>query len=142
MNKIIFILVVILSCTYAKAQTSNVGFTYDADGNLILRKIIVVGPSNAKSDTNQEEKIEEEIGEQKVIVYPNPTHGIIKLDISGIDGQLNNYCRIYSLNGALLINKKISGSLTEIDLSTYETGSYLMDIHLGDKTSRWKIIKQ
>lgn len=141
MNKIYYIIVFLLSYSFIASQTTNVEFNYDADGNMILRKIIVV-PSNIKGNPNQDDVISEEIGQQKIKIYPNPTNGIIKLYISEIDDLLNNYCLIYSLNGTLLLNKKISGSLTEIDLSTYETGSYLMDIHLGDKISRWKIIKQ
>lgn len=141
MNKIYCIIVLLLSYSFIASQTTNVEFNYDADGNMILRKIIVV-PSNIKGNPNQDDVISEEIGQQKIKIYPNPTNGIIKLDISEIDDLLNNYCLIYSLNGTLLLNKKISGSLTEIDLSSYETGSYLMDIHLGDKISRWKVIKQ
>ncbi|MEA4967235.1 MAG: T9SS type A sorting domain-containing protein [Bacteroidaceae bacterium] len=141
MNKIYCIIVLLLSYSFIASQTTNVEFNYDADGNMILRKIIVV-PSNIKGNPNQDDVISEEIGQQKIKIYPNPTNGIIKLDISEIDDLLNNYCLIYSLNGTLLLKKKISGSLTEIDLSSYETGSYLMDICLGDKTSRWKVIKQ
>lgn len=141
MNKIYCIIVLLLSYSFIASQTTNVEFNYDADGNMILRKIIVV-PSNIKGNPNQDDVISEEFGQQKIKIYPNPTNGILKLDISEIDDLINNYCRIYSLNGTLLLNKKISGRLTEIDLSSYETGSYLMDIHLGDKISRWKIIKQ
>lgn len=141
MAKIYCLIALLLSYSFIASQTTNVEFNYDADGNMILRKIIVV-PSNIKGNPNQDDVISEEVGQQKIIIYPNPTNGIIKLDISEIDDLLNNYCRIYSLNGTLLLNKKISGSLTEIDLSSYEAGSYLMDIYLGDKISRWKVIKQ
>lgn len=140
MKKIICVLVILLSCFYANAQM--VGFEYDDDGNMKLRKIITVGASTVKASEEQTISVEEKIDELKIIIYPNPTSGLFQVSISNIDSKQRNYYNIYSLNGSLLIKKEIDSSMTDIDISAFSKGTYLMDLFLGDKISRWKVIKK
>ncbi len=141
MKKLICVFIILLSILQANSQTTRVGFECDDDGNMKLRKVVEVVPQGAKR--NEEAKpIEEKIGELKIVIYPNPTNGIMQLSISGLDTKQNNYYSLYSLNGSLLKKEIITVNMTEINISSFTPGTYLMDINLGDKVSRWKVIKK
>jgi len=107
-----------------------------------LRKIIVTGPSNIKRNQPDEVPLEDIIGEKKILIYPNPTVGVFQLSTSGLNAKEINYYCLYSLNGTLLLKRTISTEMTDIDISAFSVGTYLMDIHLGEKVSRWKVIKK
>lgn len=140
MKKLICVFIILFSIFQANSQTTKVGFEYDVDGNMKLRKIIEVGPQGAKR--NEEAKpIEEKIGDLKIVIYPNPTNGIMQLSISGLDTKQNNYYQLYSSNGTLMMKNKIITALIDIDISSYNAGAYIIDIYLGDKVSYWKVIK-
>lgn len=140
MKKTIYVLIILLSCFYTNAQ--NVSFDYDDDGNMKLRKIIAVGSSSVKANGEQTASVEEKIGDMKIVIYPNPTSGLFQVSISNIDSKQHNYYNIYSMNGSLLIKKEIDSGMTDIDITSFSMGTYLMDIYLGDRTSRWIVIKK
>ena len=65
-------------------------------------------------------------------IYPNPTNGMIN-----IDGSFD-MVRIYSTTGTLMFK----GTASQIDLSSFNSGIYLVVLNEGDRVSRTKIIKQ
>jgi hypothetical protein len=139
MKKIIYILFISLLCSFAHGQT--VGFTYDLDGNMTLRQIITI-PSHVKGSSKDTVSVSDEIGEQKVTIYPNPTKGLFQVVVKILDNKQKNYYLLYSLSGTRLQNNNITNESTDINISNYPSGAYLLDIFLGNKVSRWKVIKQ
>lgn len=140
MKKTIYILFISLLCFFAHGQT--VGFTYDLDGNMTLRKIVTIPPGQVKSSNKDTVSISDEIGEQKVTIYPNPTKGLFQVVVKILDNKQKNYYLLYSLSGTRLQNNNITNESTDINISNYPSGAYLLDIFLGNKVSRWKVIKQ
>ncbi|MEN8857378.1 MAG: glycosyl hydrolase 53 family protein [Flavobacteriaceae bacterium] len=69
-------------------------------------------------------------------VYPNPSNN--KIIINASENQVNTV-KIYNIKGVLLLEKKESDSILEIDISTLTTGVYL--IKINNKVVK-KIIKQ
>jgi len=72
-------------------------------------------------------------------LYPNPTQGIVNIDISqanGTSGEMTVY--IYTITGQLKIVRKISVGISQIDMSYLPAGFYVAKI--GNETI--KIIKQ
>lgn len=67
------------------------------------------------------------------IVYPNPNKGIFKIDIKE-ECILN----IYTVNGQKIISKNYSGD--EIDLSTQNSGIYLIELIYKDRIEKMKTI--
>lgn len=59
-------------------------------------------------------------------VYPNPTKGIINLDINGVNINSQLSLQLYDISGRLLINKVIYTASAQIDLSTIKDGIYLL----------------
>lgn len=142
MKTTIQLIFIALLCLILQVKAQTVNFTYDNDGNMIQRKLIEVGPSGVKADSNDTVSVSEELGEQKVTIYPNPTKGLFQVVTKVLDGKQKNYFLLYSLAGARLQQKEISNRTTDIDISNYPAGAYLLDIFLGNKVSRWKVIKQ
>lgn len=67
--------------------------------------------------------------------YPNPTTGTLHFSDPNID-----FVEIFTLSGQQLKTvKPISG---EIDLSEYDSGFYLLNVHLEDRTRVVKILKE
>jgi len=142
MKRTIIILFIALVCSVVHTTAQTVGFSYDLDGNMSERKLVVVRPSGVKASPKDTVSVSDKIGDQKVTVYPNPTRGLFQVAVTQFDSNKKNYFHLYSLTGTKLQQKNLSGSSTDIDISNYPSGTYLLDVFLGDKVSRWKIIKQ
>ncbi|MBP5396114.1 MAG: T9SS type A sorting domain-containing protein [Bacteroidales bacterium] len=73
----------------------------------------------------------------RVNVFPNPTAGRLWLEFSG-ELQVN-VCRLYDLQGRLLKQMELREKTTEIDLTEYAPGCYLLQ--LSDGNSRAAVVK-
>ncbi len=74
-------------------------------------------------------------------VYPNPTTDILNLRIDLNDYQRYNY-ELYDLGGRFLLKKSVSGKTTEISMSKYPSGTYLIKVSKGNSSVKiFKIIK-
>ena len=85
---LIFLLSVVLSMWAGlDICAQRIKYTYDNAGNRLTRqKEIVIQTRGALSDDEGEPSIyEEKLSETKVTIYPNPTRGILKIDISGVE---------------------------------------------------------
>jgi len=135
---VIFLLFVVLSMwAAADAYAQNkIKYTYDSAGNRLSRqKEIVVQTRGALSD-------EEELSETKVTIYPNPTKGVLKVDISGVEKFENAQISLYDLTGKLLQQWAGISQSNTIDLSERTPGMYIMQVAYNGKISSWKIIKE
>jgi hypothetical protein len=142
MKKTITILFMTLLCCIVQTKAQTVSFSYDNDGNMTERKLVVVRPSGVKASPKDSVSVTDRIGEQKVTIYPNPTWGIFQVAVTQFDSKQKSYFHLYSLSGTKLQQKNLTGESTDIDISNYPPGTYLLDVFLGDKVSRWKVIKQ
>ena len=155
---IIAILLAFANSIYAQTP---IYFGYDDSGNRTIRTITLSeiptkGESSgqnykteesntAEESNNAEEKKEifnDNLGEQKISIYPNPTRGELKVIISGSEFSQNSGIYVYNLSGRLLTKQSPVTGADIIDLSSYSKGVYILKIVLGDKTSDWKIVKE
>jgi hypothetical protein len=75
------------------------------------------------------------------IVYPNPTNSI--LNIQSKNNQTISEVNVYDLLGKKLTNKKVTVSTTEIDLTNYTPGLYVLEVISADnQKSIHKIVKK
>jgi hypothetical protein len=66
-------------------------------------------------------------------LYPNPTSGLLYLDLSGLQTAEKVTLEVYNLSGEKIRSREVSGSGTEsLDLSTYATGTYTIRILTAD----------
>lgn len=153
--KAYFIIIGLLLSLLVQGQTTPpISFGYDADGNMTARYVATTPASSpvrsAVNDKNDMEKKavepEEDIfsvtaGEQTINIYPNPTPGNIVLGVTGLDAKAKNFLRLYNVTGKLLLTVQIQSELTHLEIKG-PAGMYLLDIHLGENVSKWKIIKE
>ncbi|MBS6237926.1 MULTISPECIES: T9SS type A sorting domain-containing protein [Bacteroides] len=141
---LIFLLSVVLSMWAGlDICAQRIKYTYDNAGNRLTRqKEIVVQTRGALSDEEEPSVYEEELSETKVTIYPNPTRGMLKVDISGVEKFENARISLYDLTGKLLQQWAGISQSNEIDLSERTPGMYIMQVAYNGKISSWKIIKE
>ena len=135
---------------------AQVSYTYDANGNRLTRnsaKLMAQPPKIINGDTiieiNEkkdyltiESNYNEDLGEQSITIYPNPTGGAFAVGITNMPEGIKRKMLLYTMSGKELFLKEDFDELTEIDVSTQQSGTYLLKIILGDKQTTWKIVKQ
>lgn len=141
---LIFLLSVVLSMWAGlDICAQRIKYTYDNAGNRLTRqKEIVVQTRGALSDEEEPSVYEEELSETKVTIYPNPTRGMLKIDISGVEKFENARISLYDLTGKLLQQWAGISQSNAIDLSERTPGMYIMQVAYNGKISSWKIIKE
>lgn len=140
--EVILFLFAILASIDAYAQ-NRIVYTYDNAGNRLTRQKEIVIQTRGVSDGEEEPSIyEEEIVETKITIYPNPTKGMLRVDISGVERFENAQISLYSLTGNLLQQWADASQSNAIDLSSQAQGMYILQIAIDGKVSNWKIIKE
>lgn len=83
----------------------------------------------------------ESFNTNEFMVYPNPTNSI--LNIQSKNNQTISEVNVYDLLGKKLTNKKVTVSTTEIDLTNYTPGLYVLEVISADnQKSIHKIVKR
>ena len=134
---ILFRNILVLLLWFVMGAQVVVNYDYDAMGNRIKREIVL-----SRSMENTEKPLTETLSEKQISIYPNPTDGLLRIDISGRETTDKCKFSVFSLKGALVQDIYVSSSVTEIDLSDESDGMYLLNIELNESKSVWKIIKK
>jgi len=142
---ILTIFMVTLLAYAADAQT-NYTFGYNARGHRITRTSILLKSATLPSDTvlakELSKPLEDLIGLQKTIIYPNPTKGLLRIELPAISDQ-EAFIKVFDSGGRIVIQKRAVESSNEVDLSTHPSGFYILCIQIGrDNRKEWKIIKE
>jgi hypothetical protein len=126
---------------FSNAQ-NKVSFGYDAAGNRINRTIVVQAQLRSAEEDEEEPTVySETLSELLIKIYPNPTTGLIRIEIQNLPAGETADITLYQLSGKLIASKRASGS-TEIDITGQPTGTYVMKIVAGKEQTEWKIIKK
>jgi len=120
----------------------SVSYEYDNAGNRVSRKTIGLTKSATVDTTEQVAPIEDQMNQLSVKIYPNPTKGMLKVDIEGGDEESDYSATIYDQNGRTIMveRRKGNGSLP-LDLSGKSTGYYILIVDDGKNRLQYKIIK-
>ena len=126
-------------------RADRIVYGYDNSGNRILRQKEIVYRTRSVVDGESEDP--EEYSDtlsvyNKVTVYPNPTEGLLRIDITGMERVVRSSLSAYSQSGQLLMGVSPLSDSNEIDLTGYPSAVYYFVIAIDDKTSTWKIIKK
>jgi len=127
-----------------RAQMFSASFVYDANGNRTQATVIyLLKSAPVEDDEFFEERIEEELS---LRLYPNPTKGLIRIELHGNTGDVEkskqNRISVYDLSGKpILIITPVRIS-NEIDLSNNPDGVYIIRVDAGEITKTYKVIKQ
>lgn len=134
----------------------KVQYGYDYAGNRITRTIFYgeAKKGSIKQDTTidntgsltekaQEEKEEYKdiIENKRVSIFPNPTKGIISIEMFNYKKEEVFIVAVYDLQGREIINEQYSGMRLRLDLSGIPDGTYILKLISENETKEWKIVK-
>lgn len=71
-------------------------------------------------------------------VYPNPSQGRFQIEVAHTDEA---FVRIYDLSGALILEKELRSSRSELNLQDQKNGIYIMEVHKDGQAYRSRLIK-
>lgn len=121
----------------------RIKFIYDNAGNRLTRqKEIVVQTRGTLSDEDSASTYEERFMESKVTIYPNPTRGMLKVDISGVETFDDAGIALYDITGKQLQQWTGITPSNTLDISECSPGIYIIQIAYNGNVSSWKIIKE
>ena len=131
---------------------SEYDYHYDNAGNRILREVIYLqsrgftkSASGTKKEYSSEENqnmIERKTNDFELRIYPNPTKGLLNINISGEKEIQKTIVEVYNVNGKLIFSTSDFPNNYQINLSNQSKGIYFMRIVLNDLQYEWKIIKE
>ena len=136
------ILILLTLSTIVRLQAQQVTYAYDAAGNRISRTIIMQQQARERNQPEENTSHTDKLGEASVTIYPNPTQGLLKVNIDNMPEDSQGRIQVFDLNGQMLMQKTDIDYSTDVDLSSQSPGTYILKITLSDKTTTWKIIKQ
>jgi hypothetical protein len=161
--KFLTILAFLSTSLFTYGQT--VSFVYDSNGNRTKRSIIVeelqeksftfpvkteslnIGSKGSDSDKSEVLEIaghliaSEEGEEVKTIIYPNPTRGLLKIEVINLPFASTTEMRLFDLEGKVLKTLKNFDSVSEMDIGNLRNGLYILRIEINDLVFDWKVIK-
>ena len=143
----IIILLIILFPISLFAQQRQIQMEYDDAGNRISQKIVYL-PSRSRaiqtpdSTSNTTGYTNEKIGEYEIRVYPNPTKGVLKVQILGMDSEQNSSLCLFNSKGTLLIQQNLEEQEGTLDLSLNPSGVYILTVLVNGIQKEFKIIKE
>lgn len=149
-----------------RISAQTVAFTYDENGNRLTRtltasrlsspskqipsvinsKSLPTSQENSKTnETGQTEMLEKNAtlseGEITLNVYPNPNKGILKVEFSNLPTKYESELRLYDLSGNEIAVKKNIENYTELDITKFKDGIYILRVTIDSKIYDWKVIK-
>lgn len=141
----LFVFMVVLLLSESIHAQTTFEFRYDASGNRLTRTVILLKSATINPDSLEAKKsiipLDDQIGLQEMRIYPNPTKGLLKIELPGLADQMA-IIRVYDSGGKQILQKIALSSANEIDLSSQPAGVYIMMIRIGQENKEWKIIKE
>ena len=121
-------------------------FTYDESGNRILRESAIIQLKSAATilsgfTDEQELVLEKKLSERTILIYPNPTSGLINISMVET-GNDDVRVIVYNAQGQLIVDKLLEGNNGEVNLSRQPPGIYFMRIIIDGMSAEWKVVKE
>lgn len=142
MKKTFLIVCFLLSVLTNEAQ--KIVYEYDNAGNRISRTVVLPNtPQRAQEELTDTTFYKEAMGNKEITLYPNPVKSNLNVNISGYDEKSAGEYVLFDMQGKIILRSKIKVSAFQIDMSSYNSGNYIMRIIIdGEPPITWKVIKQ
>ncbi|MCL2649392.1 MAG: T9SS type A sorting domain-containing protein [Candidatus Azobacteroides sp.] len=131
-------------CLQGLHSQNTVSYGYDYAGNRVSRTIIMNSNSlkSAPAPTEEPAVYTEMLSEIRLNIYPNPTDGLLKVEILNLPENHTAHIMLYNLSGQVIVTHRKVDGFAEIDISREPVGTYLMKVIAGEYHTEWKIIKK
>ena len=137
--KTLFFFSLLFAITSLSAQ--SVSYTYDASGNRTAR-VINLSASPQLRASEEATPLEDLLAERKIKIYPNPTKGMLAVEIIDFTEEIQGEYFVYDMSGRMLKREKAAPGKVSLDLSNQPNGVYLLRINLNGESVTWKIVKE
>ncbi len=117
-------------------------YTYDASGERTHRELVQLKSVQATSDTTAEFPVVSQLEEMQISIFPNPTKGALRIEITNLEEGSMGGLTIWNLGGQEVLHIASISSSMIADMSALPTGNYILQIVVGDKKKDWSVIKQ
>ena len=145
MKKTIFATLVCALLSSSAFADHVVQFTYDQAGNRIGRAIVLPAASSALRDAAPNDSttavFTDTFAEMTLNVYPNPTHGNLKIELAGLPDEDTYGFVIVNMSGDVIVQNDKAVNPSEIELSPFPTGVYILKLFYKEIMKDYKIIK-
>lgn len=144
---LLFLLLMMSGVVKSQTAVWGVSYEYDAAGNRTQRMMKTLYLSGAKSvaaDTTESiAPMIEEAGNRQIVLYPNPTRGMLKVNINGGEWNDRYQTVVYDQNGRVVTrNQMVGDGDMDVDLTGQSTGYYFLHLMVNDERKTYKIIKE
>ena len=129
-----------LSFSLGVSAQAKIGFSYDEAGNRVKREIIM-SQSQSKAK-KRSASFSDMVSDRQIKIFPNPTKGVLRVELLNCKEQVTGNIAVYSLSGAKIASCSISNNMADVDISSSVSGIYVLRINIGETSSSWKIIKE
>src|ERR1700756_322613 len=142
MKKIILYLTLLMS---VKSYSQAIEYLYDGNGNRTERHLYVCpscpagGRKAAPADTlKKQEQLVQQYG---VNVYPNPTQDKINLSLNNLQNNVQTIVTVADEAGKILYTGQNLQPQNEINMASYNNGTYFIRLLIGKDVMVYKIMK-
>lgn len=133
----------LLSINVLNLFAQSLSYTYDAAGNRVGRTVIPLPRPVASVNGKPEIRIyKDSTALFKMTVYPNPTHGDLKVQLDGKEEGLTYKLNLYNNVGVIVAKQEGADNSFILDLSSEPKGIYLLRIYCNEEIQEWKIIRE
>jgi hypothetical protein len=128
------------------AQQAIVSFEYDDAGNRTHRSISTIKATETEIENLTDFIVptpadNDNADELNATVYPNPTYGIINIEVDENESETVAY-KLYDQNGKWIEQGQITGRRKELSLESRQPGVYFITLAGQTKRITYKIVKQ
>ena len=142
-----YILLLLAGIALSVFSQNRVQYTYDAAGNRLsglssqLRMAAIVEQENEEIDP-QETVYSDKIEQSNIRIYPNPTKGILKIEITRMSEENPIHLQLYDISGRIFVDEPDAAPFTDLNISDQPAGTYILKVSSDNRTTLWKIIKE
>ena len=88
----------------------------------------------------EEQAFSDILNDHSIKIYPNPTHGALRVSIHGLQDSDKCELGVYTTQGLRILENKVTRNDVDIDLSGKPAGIYFLSVSINGKSTTWKII--
>ena len=131
-------------------------FNYDDAGNMTKHTIVLWVSKTAPADDTtkvlepevefdeEQPPIEDHILSNKILIYPNPTRGLLRVQLDGYDPNRDGSAMVsaHSMVGVKVVERVLNEPTTTIDMSRHPAGIYILTVRIGEHARQWRVVKE
>ncbi len=135
------------TCSISAISTSGYKFiNWTENGNIVCLDstytFIVVENRNLIANFSLIQGINEKFNQNNINIYPNPATNTLSLNLSQLQKLQNITVSIYDIQGKQLLFKNITEKQSEIDISAFAKGIYIIKVQSDKEILQSKFVKE